>query len=185
MNKDAEIEQYFTLWEDPFPFEAEYDHWVRRGKLLRVWLDLPGISDVPMNVETVGDFPRKLRKGDVLEAELRFLFLKGSFYQNEAEYYQEEKSHMAAEAYIPCGTFSPKDDPGFVENPTVLVRGTVLSAEPVEMGGDKIYKIALRVGGCVFRVLASDGSGERGIREGNILSGFFYVLGKIKRRENQ
>lgn len=185
MNKDAEIEQYFTLWEDPFPFEAEYDHWVRRGKLLRVWLSLPGISDVPMNVETVGDFPRKLRKGDVLEAELRFLFLKGSFYQNEAEYYQEEKSHMAAESYIPCGTFSPENDPEFVESPTVLVRGTVLSAEPVEMGGDKIYKIGLRVGGCVFRVLASDGFGKLGIRESNILSGFFYVLGKIKRRENQ
>ena len=38
---------------------------------------------------------------------------------------------------------------------------------------------------CVFGVLVLDGSGERGIREGNILSGFFYVLGKIKRRENQ
>lgn len=185
MNKDAEFEQYFTLWEDPFPVAAEYDHWVRRGSLLRVWLSLPGISDVPMNVETVCDFPRKLRKGDLLDPELRFLFLKGSFYQNEAEYYQEEKSHMAAESYIPCGTFSPENDPGFVESPTVLVRGTVLSAELAELDGDKIYKIGLRVGGCVFRVLVLDGSGERGIREGNILSGFFYVLGKIKRRENQ
>ena len=72
MNKDAEIEQYFTLWEDPFPFEAEYDHWVRRGKLLRVWLDLPGICDVTMNVEVVGDVPRGSRKGDLLDPELRF-----------------------------------------------------------------------------------------------------------------
>ena len=63
MNKDAEIEQYFTLWEDPFPFEAEYDHWVRRGSLLRVWLDLPGICDVTMNVEVVGDLPRGNKRG--------------------------------------------------------------------------------------------------------------------------
>ena len=154
MNKDAEIEQYFTLWEDPFPFEAEYDHWVRRGKLLRVWLDLPGICDVTMNVEVVGDLPRGNKKGASLDLELRFLF-------------------------------SPGNDPELVESPTVLVRGTVLSAEPAEMDGDKIYKIGLRVGGCVFRVLASDGFGEPGIHEGNILRGFFYVLGKIKRRENQ
>ena len=185
MNKDVELEEYFALWEEPFPVAAEYDHWVRRGSLLRVWLSLPGISDVPMNVETVGDVPRGSRKGDLLDPELRFLFLKGSVYQDEAEYYREEKSHMAAESYIPCGTFSPGNDPEFVESPTVLVRGTVLSAELAELDGDKIYKIGLRVGGCVFRVLVLDGSGERGIREGNILSGFFYVLGKIKRRENQ
>ena len=185
MNKDAEIEQYFTLWEDPFPFEAEYDHWVRRGSLLRVWLDLPGICDVTMNVEVVGDLPRGNKKGASLDLELRFLFLKGSVYQDEAEYYREEKSHMAAESYIPCGTFSPGNDPEFVESPTVLVRGTVLSAELAELDGDKIYKIGLRVGERVFRVLSLDGFGELGIHEGNILSGFFYVLGKIKRRENQ
>lgn len=72
MNKDVELEEYFALREDPFPVAAEYDHWVRRGSLLRVWLRLPGISDVPMNVETVGDVPRKLRKGDLLDPELRF-----------------------------------------------------------------------------------------------------------------
>lgn len=185
MNKDVELEEYFALWEDPFPVAAEYDHWVRRGKLLRVWLSLPGISDVPMNVEVVGDLPRGSKKGDPLELELRFLFLKGSVYQDEAEYYQEEKSHMAAESYIPCGTFSPKNDPEFVESPTVLVRGTVLSVESAELDGDKIYKIGLRLGGCVFRTLALDGFGESGIHEGNILSGFFYVLGKITRREDQ
>ena len=113
------------------------------------------------------------------------MFLKGSVYQDEAEYYREEKSHMAAESYIPCGTFSPGNDPEFVESPTVLVRGTVLSAEPAEMDGDRLYKIGLRVGGCVFRALATDGFGKRGIRESNILSGFFHVLGKVKRREDQ
>ena len=72
MNKDVELEEYFALWEDPFPVAAEYDHWVRRGSLLRVWLSLPGISDVPMNVEVVGDLPRGSKKGDPLDPELRF-----------------------------------------------------------------------------------------------------------------
>ena len=138
MDKDAELEQYFALWEQPFPVAAEHDHWVRRGKLLRVWVYLPGFIDGPMNVEPVGDFPRGSKKGAPLEAELRFLFLKGSLYRDEAEYYREEKSHMAAESYIPCGTFSPENDPGFVESPTVLVRGTVLSAELAELDGDKL-----------------------------------------------
>lgn len=181
MDKNAEIEQYFALWEKPFPIAAEHEHWVRRGKLQRVWL--PGIGGVPMNVEVIGDFPRALKKWEPLELELRLLFLKGSFYKDEAEYYREEKSHMAAESYIPCGTFSPTNDPEFVESPTVLMRGTVLSVEPAELDGDKIFKIELRFESHVFRVLALDGFGELGIHEGNILSGFFHVLGKVKRRE--
>ena len=180
MDKTSEIEQYFAFWKEPFPVAAEHDHWVRRGKLLRVWL--PGI-DVPMNVEAAGDFPRGLKKRTPLDLELRFLFLKGSFYKDEAEYYREDKSHMAAESYIPCGTFSPTNDPDFVESPTVLMRGTVLFAEAAALDGDKIFKIDLRFDKCVFRVLALDGFGGHGIREDNILSGFFHVLGKVKRRE--
>ena len=102
MDRNTEIEQYFALWKEPFSVAASHDHWVRRGKLLRVWL--PSIDGVPMNVEVTGDFPRALKKWTSLELELRLLFLKGSFYKDEEEYYREEKSHMAAESYIPCGT---------------------------------------------------------------------------------
>ena len=180
MDKNAETEQYFALWEKPFLVAAEHDHWVRWGKLLRAWL----LNEyVPINLEVVGEIPRGLKKDAPLDLELRFLFLKGSFYKDEAEYYREEKSHMAAESYIPCGTFSPTNDPEFVESPTVLMRGTVLSVEPAELDGDKIFKIELRFESHVFRVLALDGFGELGIHEGNILSGFFHVLGKVKRRE--
>ena len=182
MDKNAETEQYFALWEKPFLVAAEHDHWVRWGKLLRAWL----LNEyVPINLEVVGEIPRGLKKDAPLDLELRFLFLKGSFYKDEAEYYREEKSHMAAESYIPCGTFSPTNDPEFVESPTVLMRGTVLSVEPAELDGDKIFKIELRFESHVFRVLALDGFGELGIHEGNILSGFFHVLGKVNRRENK
>ena len=146
---------------------------------MRVWL--PSIDGVPMNVEVIGDFPRGLKKDTPLNLELRLLFLKGSFYKNEAEYYREAKSHMAAESYIPCGTFSPTNDPDFVESPTVLMGGTVLSAEPAALDGDKIFKLELRFESHIFRGLALDGFGELGIHEGNILSGFFHVLGKVKR----
>ena len=181
MDKNAEIEQYFALWEEPFPVAAMHDHWVRRGRLLREWL--PSRDGVPINIETIGEFPRGLKKGAPLDLELRFLFLEGDFYKDEAEYYREKKSRMAAESYIPCGTFSPKNDPDFVESPTVLMSGTVLSVEPAELDGDKIFKIELRFDKRVFRVLALDGFGELGIHEGNILSGFFHVLGKVKRRQ--
>ena len=132
---------------------------------MRAWLLKVG---VPINIEAIGEFPRGLKKDSPLDLELRFLFLKGDFYKDEAEYYREEKSHMAAESYIPCGTFSPTNDPEFVE-----------------LDGDKIFKIDLRFEKRVFRVLALDGFGELGIHEGNILSGFFHVLGKVKRRENK
>ena len=114
---------------------------------------------------------------------MRFLFLKGDFYKDKEEYYRENDSHMAAESYIPCGTFSPTNDPDFVESPTVLMNGTVLSVEPAELDGDKIFKIELRFESHVFRVLALDGFGELGIHAGNILSGFFLVLSKVRRRD--
>ena len=183
MDKNAETEQYFALWEKPFLVAAEHDHWVRWGKLLRVWL--PSIDGVPINLEVVGEFPRGLKKDAALDLELRFLFLKGDFYKDKEEYYREKDSHMAAESYIPCGTFSPTNDPDFVESPTVLMSGTVLSVEPTELDGDKIFKIELRFESHVFRVLALDGFGELGIHAGNILSGFFLVLGKVKRRHEQ
>lgn len=180
MDKNAEIEQYFALWEEPFPIAAEHDHWVRWGKLLRAWL----LNEyAPINLEVVGEVPRGLKKDTPLDLELRFLFLKGDFYKDKEEYDREKDSHMAAESYIPCGTFSPKNDPDFVESPTVLMSGTVLSVEPAELDGDKIFKIELRFESQIFRVLAFDGFGELGIHEGNILSGFFHVLGKVKRRQ--
>ena len=179
MDKKAETEQYFALWKEPMLVAAEHDHWVRWGKLLRAWL----LNEyVPINLEVVGEVPHGLKKDMPLNLELRLLFLKGSFYKDEAEYYREEKSHMAAESYIPCGTFSPTNDPEFVESPTVLMSGTVLSVELSELDGDKIFKIDLRFEKRVFRVLALDGFGELGIHEGNILSGFFHVLGKVARR---
>lgn len=180
MDKNAETEQYFALWEEPFPIAAEHDHWVRWGKLLRAWL----LNEyAPINLEVVGKVPRGLKKDTPLDLELRFLFLKGDFYKDKEEYDREKDSHMAAESYIPCGTFSPKNDPDFVESPTVLMSGTVLSVEPAELDGDKIFKIELRFESQIFRVLAFDGFGELGIHEGNILSGFFHVLGKVRRME--
>ena len=181
MDKNAETEQYFALWEKPFLVAAEHDHWVRWGKLLRVWL--PSIDGVPINLEVVGEFPRGLKKDAALDLELRFLFLKGDFYKDKEEYDREKDSHMAAESYIPCGTFSPTNDPDFVESPTVLMSGTVLSVEPTELDGDKIFKIELRFESHVFRVLALDGFGELGIHADNILSGFFLVLSKVRRRD--
>ena len=91
MDKNTEIEQYFALWNESFPVAATHDHWVRWGKLLRVWL--PSIDGVPMNIEVTGDFPRALNKWTSLELELRLLFLKGSFYKDEEEYY-EKKSRI-------------------------------------------------------------------------------------------
>lgn len=72
MDKNTEIEQYFALWKEPFPVAASHDHWVRWGKLLRVWL--PSIDGVPMNVEVAGDFPRALKKWNPLDLNCVFCF---------------------------------------------------------------------------------------------------------------
>ena len=159
---------------------AWHDHWVRWGTLLRV---RTFGDEIPLNVEVIGDFPRGLKKEDPLGLELRFYFLKGEFFRDEAEYDRESKSHRAAESVIPCGTFSPTRDPAFIESATVLLSGTVLSARPFFVDGEKMYAIDLRLWENVLRVVSRDGYGELGIPEGNILSGHFGVSGNVRRRE--
>lgn len=169
---------YFELWNEPSPVYATHDHWVKWGKLIRVWLG----DNTPLNVTVCGDFPRGLKKYDDLEIELRLLFYEGDFYKDEDEYYAEEGHTMASESIIPCGTFSPTQDPNFKQTPTVLLRGKVLSVEEFEEYGDRMFKIELKMWDYVFRVIAIDGFGELGVHPGNILSGFFFVDGKVNRR---
>ena len=157
------IQPFFDAWREPSFILAWHDHWVRWGTLLRV---RTFGDEIPLNVEVIGDFPRGLKKEDPLDLELRFYFLKGEFFRDEAEYDRESKSHRAAESVIPCGTFSPTRDPAFIESATVLLSGTVLSARPFFVG-----------------VVSRDGYGELGIHEGNILSGHFGVSGNVRRRE--
>ena len=173
------IQPFFDAWREPSPVAARHDHWVRWGSLLRV--SAFG-GEIPLNVEVIGDFPRGLKKADPLDLELRLYFIKGEFFCDETEYVREKKSHMAAESIIPCGTFSPTCDPSFIESAAVLLNGTVLSARPFSIDGEKMYAIDLRLWENVLRVVSVDGYGESGVHEGNILSGHFGVSGKVKRR---
>lgn len=60
--------------------------------------------------------------------------MKGNFYKDAMEYYREKNSPMAAELYIPCGMFRPKNDHDFVESPMVLMSGAVLSVGEAKGG---------------------------------------------------
>ena len=137
---------------------------------------------VPINLEVVGEIPRGLKKDAQLDLELCFLFLKGDFYKDEAEYYREKNSRMAAESYIPCGTFSPTMDPNFVESTTALINGEVAYVERVMVDGEAVCKIELRCEEFIFRVVCPDYFDELGIHEGTILSGLFTIDGRISRR---
>lgn len=115
MDKNTEIEQYFALWNESFPVAATHDHWVRWGKLLRVWL--PSIDGVPMNVEVTGDFPRALKKREPLELELRLLFLKGSFYKDEAEMLPGRKVAYGGRIVHPVRYIQPDERSGVCRKP--------------------------------------------------------------------
>lgn len=172
---------YFEFWDEPSPICATHDHWVKWGKLIRVWLG----DEIPLNVTVCGDFPRGLKKYDDIDVELRLLFYEGDFYKNEAEYYAEAGHSMASESIIPCGTFSPTQDPNFKQTPTVFLRGKVLFAEEFEEYGDKMFKIELKMDNYIFRVISIDGFDELGVHPGNILSGFCFVDGIVKKKDRK
>lgn len=172
-----EEEEFFTWWE-PQPYLCEHERWVKWGKMHKVWLLNP---NVPINYAVVGEPLRGLKKQEELNVELRFLFLEGEFFKDEAEYYRESKSNMAAESYIPSGTFSPTNDPDFVETPTVLMGGTVVDVEEMQWQDERVFKIDLRFDDHIFRVIAQDGFGDLGIHVGNIIRGSFHVLGRETR----
>lgn len=169
----------FSFWDEPLYINAEYDHMVKRGKIMRV--RLYGLYEAPMNVYINGDYPKGLKKGDGLKMELRLIFWKGDYYNDEEQYRREKQSNMAAQSYIPCGTFSPSMDPNFVESATALINGEVAHVERVMVDGEPVCKIELRCDEYVFRVVCSDCFDELGIREGTILSGLFTIDGRIYR----
>lgn len=170
-------DRYFRLWDAPQNIAATFSHWVKEGEIMRVDPD----DFFTLNICPVGEVPHGLQAGDALSLELCLLFYKGDFFQDEEEYYAEEERAMASESIIPCGTFSPTRAPNFVESATVLLRGKVLAALPFEEFGDKMFKIDLKMQSYVCRVVSIDGFGELGVHPGNILSGFFFVDGIVRR----
>lgn len=169
----------FSFWDEPLYIAAEYDHMVKRGKIMRV--RLYGFFEAPMNVYIDGDYPKGLKKGDALKMDLRLIFWKGDYYNDEEQYRRESNSHMAAQSYISCGTFSPTMDPNFVESTTALINGEVVWFERAEENGEPFYKIELKCEEYVFRVVCPDGFGELGIHNGTVLSGLFIIDGRIYR----
>lgn len=170
----------FSFWDEPLYIAAEYDHMVKRGKIMRV--RLYGFYEAPMNVYIDGDYPRGLKKGDALNIELRLIFWKGDYYDDEKQYRREKQSNMAPQSYISCGTFSPTMDPNFVESTTALINGEVAYVERVMVDGEAVCKIELRCDKYIFRVVCPDYCDELGIHEGTILSGLFTIDGRISRR---
>ena len=170
----------FSFWDEPLYITAEYDHMVKRGKIMRV--RLYGFYEAPMNVYIDGDYPKGLKKGDALKLDLRLIFWKGDYYNDEEQYRREKQSSMAAQSYIPCGTFSPSMDPNFVESATALINGEVVHVERVMVDGEPVCKIELRCEEYIFRVVCPDCFDELGIHEGTILSGLFTIDGRISRR---
>lgn len=173
------LKQYFDLWTTSAPITAEYDHWVKWGKLLNIYLcDEP----IPINVETVGDFPRRCKQGELLNVELRFFLLQCEIFSGQNDFNARSTKGMASEALIPCGTFSVDGNADFKESAEVLLNGRIISAARFKNDcGENCYKFELGFQGYVFRAVALGCEENFGLNPGDIIHGLFTVCAVIKR----
>lgn len=108
-------------------------------------------------------------------------FLKGpnEIFHNEEEYYRERTmKSMAVESIIPSGTFSPKADPKFKENASVILQAKIESVEKVRLAGENAFHIVLKMQDKKFDTFFHDGVLPFA-EPGNIISSVYTAVGEI------
>lgn len=133
----------------------------------------------PINVD-LWDPEKKCKEGMCAALKLALLPDEGDIFTDEDEYYRETAhvSHLAAEAIVPCGTFSPQRDPDFRETPTVMLNAKVESVEKVVLDGEDTLKIKLRMQEFTFDAFFPDGVLPYA-EKGNVIATTYALIGVL------
>ncbi len=103
-------------------------------------------------------------------------------YSDENEYYERTDSNRAAESYIPCGLFRPDGTiPDEEDSPYAFMNGVVrIAEEHYDENIGTFYALLVECLGVRFTALVKpEELGNKLPSEGNIISGLFYIVGKI------
>ena len=127
-------------------------------------------------------YPKDLKEGDYLNIKPILFMDEGKLYKDEKDHSANSGHRMASQSIIPSGTFHPKGDPDFMQNPSVIVSGKVLSCEQFpDTDGDICLKIMAKCLSFKFCIIAAATELEWTPEVGNIIDGMFTCVGDIAR----
>jgi len=121
---------------------------------------------------------------DACELDLTLFARDFEVFGSEEEYYNAHTSGMASESCIPYGAFPlPGMEEGFEPAATVMLNGTVISAERLTNPetGLKFWYVLLACMGMEFSMVAADELIENELIPGNVVKGSYWVSGKLLR----
>lgn len=166
---------------------VRFDHWIKPKENLSgeayVWAIYNGEELFPMVINMPdADLHIGLKNGDKIKVQLACFSEETSLFDTKEDYEKSQTTEpkYSAEFFIPSGTFSPD---GTEKKPTsdIMFSGYILSAEKRTNSytSEGYYYFAVRCQGIVFDVLADTAFITREPKIGGILSGSFWVSGKV------
>lgn len=141
-----------------------------------------GKAEFPLPVETHNVRPEAVKLGTLQEFEVILESASGLHVYADAEVYaRTADSSFAAEAFVPCGLFSPAEERSFLQTATAILHGTVIrTCEDAAMYGFEPDDVLFRMTclGYEFDAVVSGGKAE-GIRPetGNTVCGIYWIQG--------
>ena len=102
-------------------------------------------------------------------------------YQDKTDYEESGDSRMAAEAVIPCGAFSPTNDPDFVPSAKAMINGIVAAAERRTNPIDELDYCVIKIFclGERFTIVADPEFFDKLPDAGNVIRGIYWLSGQI------
>ena len=148
-----------------------------------------GEIELPISIETHNVFPEEVK----MEKEQDFELIlecasKPAVYKDEETYNKDTSITMNIESIIPVGSFSASGDESFVRTPHIILSGIVVETyeNSAKFGFDEsdvLYSLSC-LGNEYDAVMHSEFSDDVKIKEGNIISCVYRVLGWPKQKDN-
>ncbi|NLT15728.1 MAG: hypothetical protein GXY05_15485 [Clostridiales bacterium] len=138
--------------------------------------------EYPIVFEAVNYGLRKQTEAEeIIQVQLTAFANNMSIYEDDKAYYKLSNSPMAPESFIPSGTFTPDGNETDPPTADAIFCGHILYAERLfnSKGGLWYWHIAATCQGCVFDILASDELAAEAPKAGGVVSGSFWLSGKI------
>jgi len=167
-----EIKGVHLLSNKEYPLEPSLDLWVYNNS-----------DEYPLIIDIVNYLEIKDKKIEGLKEINAILFAKDFEYFNDNDdFYQKypkknEKAHIPAPGmFIPTGTFSPKDDPGFKPHAECWCYGKILKEEKLEnkLTGEYFYHFIMKTYAAEYDVVVDVKSVNVKPNIGAIIGGVFW-----------
>lgn len=138
--------------------------------------DMPIIFDIPDSLIT-----RRKTEYDTIHSVELVGFAEQIKHHKTLEEFQEEKPKYSPEYYIPCGLWSPRDDPDFKQSAHAFLAGCILKSKTIvnPLTGNKFYHLKINNSLIKLDIVVSSRAIDYRPQRGEIIDGTIWFTGRV------